>query len=102
SSLMRPAYPRPPRLETATVLFLDGVADFRDGLADLAPDTARGFPGVSGGFVRDTFVMQSRVLRQIAGHLLDCALQSLCLACEFIAIHGCSSHVVTVTSINYV
>jgi hypothetical protein len=76
-------------------LFLNGVADVLNGFADLAFDAADGVLRLSSDFVGDTFVVQSRIVRQVADRLLNFAFERFGLAFYFIAIHTCSFSLMT-------
>jgi len=43
---------------------------------------------LSGDFIHGTFVVQARIVRDVAGRLLDLAFERFGLALQFIAIHG--------------
>jgi hypothetical protein len=85
--ITREQCPRSLRRRGDQRLLPDRGADALDGLADLALDAAHRFPRLSRDFVGDTFVMQARIVREVAGRLLDFTFERLGLAFQFIAIH---------------
>jgi hypothetical protein len=78
-------------VKASMFLFLHGLSDVFDHLADLSFGFPEGVLGLPGSFVGHTFVMEIRIVCEIARHLLDFASHHFSLAFELIAIHGCSS-----------
>src|SRR4051812_16159762 len=81
------------------MLFLQLVAEVFDRFADFPAAATKPFLHAAGSLVGHSFTMQPIVVRQIAGGLLQLALDLLALAVEFVAIHSilleerpCSRH----------
>src|SRR3954468_10921872 len=80
----RPAEPAP----AVRILPLDLVAEVFDRVAHLPACRPEALLHVARGLVCHAFAVQIGVIGQIAGRLLDLALDLVALAFEFVAVHG--------------